>query len=158
MSTVKALYGTSNQTITCTLTSLGSGSAQQSTAVSNATNLYLDVLVFVQVKTNSSGTSTTGSVLVYAYGTADGGTTYSDGMTGSNGSATPTNPPNLPLLGVINTVANAATYDGGPFSLRAAFNGVLPDHWGIVVVNNSGAALDASVGGAWYQGYQEQIA
>jgi hypothetical protein len=33
---------------------------------------------------------------------------------------------------------------------------VLPDHWGIFVVNFTGQTLDASVGSAWYQGVEQQ--
>lgn len=154
--TIKALYGTNNQALTCTLTSLANNGQQGSAAVDNTTNLFLDALVFVKVKSNAAGTSTTGYVNVYAYGTADGGTTYSDGVTGTNASQTLTSPPNLRLIGVINVVANSVTYSSGPMSVAAAFGGILPDHWGIVIENKSGAALDASVGSSWYQGAQAQ--
>lgn len=158
MSDVKTAYGTSNQAITCTITSLGSASKRQSTAVDNSSNKFLDALVFVKVKSGSTGTSAAGYVDIYAYGTADGGTTYSDACTGTDGSFTSTVPPNLRLIGRINVVADSVTYDGGPFSVAAAFGGVLPDHWGIVVDNQSGHALDASVGSAWYQGIYSTVA
>ena len=155
--TVKMVYGTSNQAITITLTSLASAGTQGSAAIDNTTNLYLDALVFVKVKTNAAGTSATGYVSIYAYGTADGGTTYSDGVTGTDAAQTLTSPPNLRLVGVCNAVANATTYSCGPFAVSPAFSGILPDHWGIVVQNNTGAALDATVGSAWYQGAQAQV-
>lgn len=156
MSTIKSLYGTSNQAITCTLTSLANNGQQGSVAVDNTTNLFLDAILHVKVKSNAASTSTTGYVNVYAYGTADGGTTYSDGVTGTNASQTLTSPPNLRLIGVINVVANATVYQSSEMSVAAAFGGILPDHWGIVVENKSGAALDASIGSAWYQGIQAQ--
>jgi len=31
-------------------------------------------------------------------------------------------------------------------SIAAAFGGVMPSHWGIVVVNNSGGTLDSTSG------------
>jgi hypothetical protein len=158
MSDVKTAYGTSNQSITITITSLTNGSAQQSTAVDNTSNKFLDVLVQLIIKSAGSSTSATGSVNVYAYGTADGGSHYSDSATGSNGSITLTAPPNMRLIGVINVVANSTTYVGGPFSVAAAFGGILPDHWGIVVENKSGATLDASVGSAFYQGTYATVA
>lgn len=157
MAIVKALYGTSNQSITCTLTSLTNGSQQGSVAIDNTSNLFLDAFVQVKVKSNAAGTAATGVVNVYAYGTADGGTDYSDSVSGTNASQTLTSPPNLKLIGIINVVANAVTYVGGPFSVAAAFGGVLPDHWGIVVENKTGATLDASVGSAWYQGLQQSV-
>jgi hypothetical protein len=156
-SDIKQKYGTNNQAITCTITSLANNGQRQSTALDNTSNLFQDALVFVTVKTNSSGTVATGYVAVYAYGTVDGGSNYSDGMTGTDGSATMTQPPNLRLIGIISAVANSVTYKGGPFSVAAAFGGILPDHWGIVVENKTGATLDASVGAAIYQGVLGQM-
>ncbi len=153
--TFKSQYGSSNQAITCTITSLANNGQRSAAAVDNTSNLYLDALVQVIIKSNASGTSATGYVNVYAYGTADGGTTYPDG-TGTNTGVTLTSPPNLRLIGVINVVANATTYNSEPMSVKAAFNGVLPDHWGIVIENKTGATLDASVGSAFYQGVYEQ--
>lgn len=157
MAIVKAFYGTSNQSITCTLTSLANGGQQGSAAIDNTSNLFLDAFVQVKVKSNAAGTAATGVVNVYAYGTADGGTDYSDSVSGTNASQTLTSPPNLKLIGIINVVADAVTYVGGPFSVAAAFGGALPDHWGIVVENKTGATLDASVGNAWYQGLQQSV-
>lgn len=154
---IKTLYGTSNQAITCTITSLANAAQQGSTAVDNSSNLYLDALVQLKIKTNASGTSAIGIVLIYVYGTADGGSDYGDGVSGTNGSVTLTVPPNLRMLGVINAVANSITYVSNPFSVASLFGGKIPDHWGIVVENQTGATLDASVGSAWYQGIQAQV-
>ena len=154
--TIKSSYGTNGQAITCTITSLANSGQQQSTAIDNTTNLFLDVLVQVIVKTNAASTSATGTVNVYAYGTANGGTNYSDGVSGTNGSVTLTSPPNMRLIGVINTVANSTQYVSPPFSVAASFGGILPDHWGIVVENLSGNTLDASIGSAFYQGIYNQ--
>lgn len=149
---IKQGYGTSNQAFTITITSLGSASARESTAIDNSLNKFKDALVVVKVKANAAGTSSSGYVNVYAYGTADGGTTYNGGATGTNAAITLTSPPGMELIGSFPVVANAATYNSPPMSVAAAFGGVLPDHWGIVVQNQSGAALDAAVGSAWYQG------
>lgn len=140
-------YSASNQTISCSVASLANNSQRESDNVDNTSNLYLDTLVMVKVKTGGPGATSvvsTGVVNVYAYGTSDGGTTYSDTATGVNAAITLTNPPNVPLIGVINTVASVVTYKGGPFSVAQAFGGVLPAKWGIVVENKSGAALDAT--------------
>jgi hypothetical protein len=156
-STVKELFGTSNQAITCTITSLGSTSARQSTAVDNSTNLYLDALVFVTVKTSASALGAGPYVNVYAYGTADGGTTYTDGATGSDAAYTLISPPNLKLIGIISTPSTSTSYKAGPFSVAQVFGGVLPEKWGIIVENQTGQSLDASVGAAIYQGVYNQI-
>jgi len=157
VSTVKALYGTSNQSITCTLTSLANNGQQGSLAIDNTSNLFLDAFVQLKIKTASSAVAATGSINVYAYGTADGGSDYSDAVTGTNASQTLTSPPNLRLIGVINANVVSTTYVGGPFSVAAAFGGVLPDHWGIVVENKTGAAFDGTTASAWYQGLQQSV-
>lgn len=153
MSDIKIKYGTGGQTITITLASLASGSAQESTALDNATDLFLDALVQIKLKSGASSTSSTGYANVYAYGSVDDGTSYNGNATGTNASITLASPPNLRLIGVIAVVANATTYRG-IFSVAAAFGGVLPKKWGIVVENQSGAALDSTGGNhaATYQG------
>jgi hypothetical protein len=142
---------TANQTITITLASLGSGSSRQSTALNNSSNLYFDAGVMVIAETGGGGVSSTGTLNVYAYGSANGGTNYTDGASGSDSAFTPTSPTNLKQIGIINAVDNSTTYYGGPFSVAAAF-GYLPGYWGIVVTNNSGAALAASGASAFFEG------
>lgn len=141
---LKEKLGTSNQAITCTLASLADAAARQATVIDNTTNLFIDVLVQLMIKTGTTGVSATGYINVYAYGTVDDGTTYSDGATGTDGAITLTNPPNMRLIGVINAVANATNYKSHPMSVAAAFGGVLPAKWGIVVENKTAAALDAT--------------
>lgn len=160
MADIKQKYGTSNQSITLTLASLANGSSRASTAVDNTTNLFLDALVFLNIKSASASTSSTGYCAVYAYGTSDGGTNYTEGATGTDAALTLVSPTNLKMLGIINVVANSTTYKAGPFSVAQAFGGQLPDHWGIVVTNSTGAALDATEGSHLkvYQGVLAQSA
>jgi hypothetical protein len=153
---IKSKYG-SPATITCTLASLTTTSARSCLAVDNTSNLYLDVLVQVQIKSGAASTSTTGYVNIYAYGTADGGTTYAEGA-GTDAAITLTVPPNVKLIGRLNVVANAVTYKSEPFSVAAAFGGVLPQKWGIIVENQSGGTLDSTEGShlKLYQGVLAQ--
>jgi hypothetical protein len=150
--TNKIQYGTSNQSITITLTSLANNGQRGSVFVNNSVNLFLEASVFVKIRTAAAATSTTGTVNVYAYGTTDTGTTYSDSITGTDALQTLTNPPNLKLIGIINAVANSTTYNAGPFPVSPIFGGFLPERWGLVIENKTGATLDASIGSAWYQG------
>jgi hypothetical protein len=152
---IKNKYGPSNQAITVTIPGLNNAGVRGSTAVDNSANVFVDALVMVKVKTGASGTAATGFVDVYAYGTADSGTTYSGGFGGADAAYL------APLsavvkLGRIAAGANATVYAGGPWSVAAAFGGSLPDHWGIAVDNETGASLDASVGNAFYQGVYGQ--
>lgn len=160
MASIKNAYGSNNQTITITLASLASGSARQSTAVDNTSNLFVDALVQVKIKTGSGSPANPKIINVYAYGTANGGTSYSDGASGTDGSITLTSPTNAVLIGSINAVAATTTYISSPMSVAAAFGGVLPDHWGIIVENQEGQTLDAtgSNHAAFYQGVYQTVA
>lgn len=158
MSDIKEKLGSSNQTLTITIASLANNGARESTVVDNSTNLFLDALVQLKIKSPAASTAATGYVNVYAYGTADGGTNYGDGATGSDAGITLTNPTNLRLIGIINIVANGVTYKSNPMSVAQAFGGVLPEKWGIVLENKTGGTLDATGGNhsAFYQGVYAQ--
>lgn len=155
---LKAKYGTSAQVITLTMASLANNGAQASAAVDNSSDLFLDALVDFKIKTGASSTAATGTVNIYGYGCADGGTIYSDGATGGTAAITLTSPPNARLIGVINAVANATTYYAGPWSVAAAFGGILPQKWGVILENKCGSTLDGTAAnhGAWYQGVYAQ--
>ena len=152
MATVSPLYGTSNQTITVTVNSLTTGSARASTAIDNTSSLAIDAHVFVTFSSATSATSATGYVAVYGYGTSDGGTNYSESITGTDAAITLTSPTNLMLLGIVNVVANSKVYKAGPFSFCKPYGlDYLPQKWGIVVVNQSAATLLSSGNTAIYQ-------
>jgi hypothetical protein len=155
---LKLKFGSSGQTLMITLASLANNSARASAAVDNGSNLYSDVLVFLKLKSASSGTTSTGYVNVYAYGSVDGGTTYSEGLAGSDASATLTSPPNVRLIGVVSMVAVSTTYYSALMSVASAFGGVMPDRWGIIVENKSGGAFDSTEGNhaKLYQGVYGQ--
>jgi hypothetical protein len=139
---------------------LANNGAQQSTAVDNTTNLFLDALVMLKVKTGASGTSANGYANVYAFGTVDDGTTQTENAGATDAAITLTVPPNARLVGAIACVANATTYYGGPMSVAAAFGGVLPAKWGLIVENKTGGALDSTEGShaKLYQGLLMQAA
>jgi len=158
MADIKEKFGTNGVAITITVASLANNSARQSTVIDNSTNVYLDALVQLKIKTNASGTATTGYVNIYAFGTVDGGTTYTENAGATDAAITLTSPPNAVLIGRINCVANATTYYSIPMSVAAAFGGVLPEKWGIIVENKTGAALDSTAGNhaVKYQGVLNQ--
>jgi hypothetical protein len=154
VSTTKLLYGANNQIIGITLNSLANNNARQSDSISNTTTLFLDALVFARVSTTSA--SATGFLNIYAYGTADGGTTYTNNAAGTDSAfSMPTNP-NLRLIGVVNVAAANATYSAGPFSVAVAFGGILPSSWGVVIENRSGVTLNSSGHSVFYQGIYSQ--
>jgi hypothetical protein len=153
-------YGTANQALTITLASLSNNASRASTFVDNTTNLFDDALIFIKVTSANSGTSATGYVNVYGYATVDGGTTYSENVTGTDAAITLVNPTNLMLLAQINVVANNVTYRAGPFSFCRMYGlDQLPARWGVVVTNASGATLNAtgSNHGITWQGINRQL-
>lgn len=148
MADLKAKYGTGGQTITITLASLANNGARESTVIDNSSNLFVDALVQLQIRTGSSGVSATGSVNIYAYATVDGGTTYTDPATGSNAGVTlpAADLRNVKLIGVMYLIANSTTYKSAPLSVAQAFGGILPEKWGIIIENKTGAALSGTEG------------
>ncbi len=155
---LKAKYGSNNQALTLTIASLANDAARGSTAVDNTSNLFLDVLFRLKVKTAAASTSATGYVLIYAYASVDGGTTYDYAFGGSDAAITLTEPPNIKQLGSVSCIANATTYYSPLLSVAAAFGGVVPAFWGIVIVNKTGATLDSTGGNhsAIWQGVYAQ--
>lgn len=151
MTTFREGYGASDQAVVIALNSLADGSARESDAVDNTADRFQDVLVAGKIKTGAAPDQYGGDVIVYAYGSVDGGSTYTGGASGSDGafSAEIT-------LRIIDDVpvtnTSAAERLWGPVSVAGAFGGVLPDRWGIVVENQTGDALAASGNSAWYQG------
>lgn len=158
MSVIKQLFGTNNQVMTITLASLGSTASREATAIDNTTNLFMDVKVSVKIKTNAAGVVATGAVNVFAYAAVDGGVTWAGGVTGTD-AAYAGNKDALLFLGSLPAIALATTY-ASVFSLSRAFGyGGIPANWGIVIDNESGAALDATAGShaVLYQGIQAQV-
>lgn len=153
---IELQYGGSGQTTTFTLNSLGSASVRASTAIDNSTTLFEDILVQLTIASNSAGVSATGIVNVYATGSTDGGATYGEGATGTDGSLTLSSPPNLTLIATINVNQTSHTYKSSPISVARAFGGTLPQKIVIVVQNSSGAALAASGNSMTYQGVNHQ--
>ena len=98
--------------------------------------------------------ATGGSISIYAYASYDG-TEYTGGLDGADGTVTWGTTPStsivdgyqaLVLLGVVGTEnADDDKYvRWGPFSIAQAFGGTVPPKWGIVIKNNTLAALHAT--------------
>lgn len=166
MADIKSKYGTEAQAISITLgTGLASTEARSSAVVDNTTDLFIDALVQVVIKTPSGTANANATCEVYAYGLVDYTTTptYPEAVVASDSLAridgtdkevVLTSPTNLVRIGVVSTPISATytyTYPSNPMSVAAAFGGVLPAKWGIVVVNKTGVAL-ADGGSAQYQG------
>lgn len=156
---IKEKLGTNGQTITCTLASLANGNAREATAIDNRTDLFLDALVFLQLKTGAGSIGADPFAYVYAAGTVDDGTTWPDAVTGSDAAITLNSVPQVRLLGTVYLGTASTTFKAGPFSVASAFGGVLPAKWSIVVLNKCGVALSATESDhkKLYQGVYNQV-
>jgi len=116
-------------------------------------------MVQVKIATNASADSTGDkSVYVYAYGTADDGASCSGNASGSD-AAFGTDPQqlnNCRLIGMVYAPTQNKVYESDLMSVDAAFGGVLPQRWGIIVHNKTGQTLKTSDCSAIYQGLYAQ--
>jgi len=155
---IKGKLGTNNQAITISLSSLADDGVRASTAVDNTTNLFLDCLVQLLIHTGNVGVPAGDkNLLVYAYGTANDGTTYSAGATGTDaahGGVAGQLITNAHLMGIIHVDAQNETFESDVFSVASAFGGIVPAKWGIIVKNQVGQTLGTS--SAFYQGIYAQ--
>lgn len=145
MTDIRQAYGTKTN-LTVTVASLTDTSMRQSTAVDAATSPRLDDLVAGYLVTGT-GSGAGDYIALHVAGSIDGGTTYSGGCTGTDGAYTDSpagSKQNLRYLGTVATEAGSGTYEFGPFSVAAAFGGSLPDHWVLVVENQSDSTLASS--------------
>jgi hypothetical protein len=159
MADIKSKYGTSGQSLTITINGLANDAKRESTAVDNSTSCFLDALVQVRIATNTA-TASTGdkSVYVYAYGSADGGTSCSGNASGTD-AAFGTDPQqlnNCRLIGMVYAPTQNTIYESDLMSIASAFGGALPSRWGIIVHNKTGQTLKSSDCSALYQGIYAQ--
>lgn len=151
MSVMKLKYGTSTS-LTITLTSLTAGSARESTAVDNTSNLYLDALLGGQFTLAAGTPASDKSINVYVYGSEDG-TIYGDNATGSDANLTMRSPTNLRLVASVATpTSGGLTYNLSPSGVAKAFDNVLPRKWGVVVENLTNLAFAATTCAMSYTG------
>jgi hypothetical protein len=157
MADVKAAYG-SVQTMTVTnLHSLAPSTTAgwQSAVVDNTSDKFLDALVMIVADFANTAPSVSKMLLVYAYAGIESGV-YTNPVTGSEGTITlanvDTTAQNLRLIGTIPYTTQDEIAEAAPMSVAAAFGGVLPPYWGIVIMNRSGAALHSSGNTVKYRG------
>lgn len=161
MADIKIKYG-SEQTLTVTnLHDLASSAVTgwQSAAVDNATtDLYDDVMVYFVLDFANTAAANSKGVYVFAYSGI--GTSYTNPCTGSEGTITlpdvTANALSLATVGFIPYVTTDEVVESKHFSIAQAFGGVMPQKWGIVLMNYSGAALAASGNTAKYYGIHYQ--
>lgn len=124
-----------------------------SNAIDNSSNLYLDALVHFEFAAVNTAPASSKAIYCYAFGLVDAGasayTSTGDGTpSGSEGTLTYPDVTTLavvcPTLGVIPYPVQNKAINGGPFSVAAAFSGILPPKWAVGMVNHSGMTLSVT--------------
>ena len=143
---------TAKVNITVTNTSLGDGGYRESAGVQNEVNKFMDVVIGGSILVGV--VTADGTISILGYASHDGGLTYSGGLVGTDETITwGTTPSTSSVEGFnqlthLRTISVDTTDDNNDIefagiSLAAAF-GVVPEDWGIVVLNETGVALHAT--------------
>jgi hypothetical protein len=134
--------------------------AWASAVVDNTTNLFETALVQVVLDFANTAPANDKCAYVYAYGGLD--TSYSDPISGTEGAVTlatiVSNAQTFRQIGIVPYNTQDAVVESSPMDVAAAFGGVLPPKWGIVIVNYSGAALHSSGNSVTYRGVYRTVA
>lgn len=166
MADVKIAYAAS-AAMTITLASLATSSTrvagQESTAVSNTTNKYLDYLVAGKVTTGTTPTDAK-QIDVWVYASYEDTPTYPDVFDGTDSAETATSAGVLAgglILAASISTNNTSdrTYPVAPFSIASLFGGRMPKYFGIFVTHDTGVNLNATGGNHafWQTGVYETV-
>lgn len=155
MGEIRLKYGNPQENILIKLNALADDAYRESEPVDNTKDRFLDVLVQLQVNVTAGAPAGDKNCLVYAYGSARGGAPFSGGANGRDatfGSIAGQLISNCPLLGIVTLDAQTEVFTSDVFSVASAFGGVVPEEWGVIVLNQSGQVLADASNKAWYQG------
>lgn len=135
--------------LTWTLAGLASGAYVGSVGVTHDHSKHRDVLASGFVMTGPS--PIVGSnIIISAYGSFDGGATFTAGMTGLDGAVpVPGREDELFALSGIE-IGASGPHNWGPVAIAQAFDGLVPDVWGTVAFQDTGEALPSGHGANYY--------
>lgn len=139
MSTNKASFAAAMESLTITLTSVGTGTYRASAEVNNSVTRYLDMLLEMSL---TFGGVPTGDVEVYLAASGDG-SFYPAGVTGADDAPTITDPAHLSYLGTIKGSGAGPLKVVWPTIAGANAALVLPPFWCIVLRNLTGQNISA---------------
>lgn len=156
MADLKIAYG-AEQTLTVTnLHSLANSATAgwQSAAVDNTSDKFVDVMAYLVLDFANTAPANSKGVFVFVYSGI--GSSYTNPASGSEGTITlpdvTANPLSLRPLGFVPYVTQDEIVESPHWSVAQAFGGIMPQKWGLVLMNHSGAALAASGNTAKYYG------
>jgi hypothetical protein len=137
--------------MTITLASLAAAAARCSASVVTATDQNVNDYRITLTSALTTGTpGASKAVFVWVTTSNDGGTTWDGNSTGTNAAITLDSPHQFNLGCVIPIGAQSLTRSRS-FSLKAACEGSLPNHWAIIVENQTGIAFAASGQSLYYK-------
>lgn len=164
MSTQKIAYAASATVFAATdLDSLAASSTWvaglESAVISNATNLYVDVLLAGRFKANNTA-PTAGQIQVWVGGVLNDTPTYPDVFDGTMSAETVTsvdirNSIMRQAAGIVTDTTSNRIYEFAPVSVASLFGGVMPVQWWVFVTHSMVQTLNVtgSAGGqCWYTG------
>lgn len=145
----QAFQGAQTMTVTNLHSLANSATAGwQSDAVTNTANLYLDDLFQLTLDFANTAPANSRCAFLFAAHSIDGGTTYTNPATGSEGTITlvnvTTSPQAMPTLGNIPYTTQDEIAESRSLSMAATNCGVLPERYSMALINHSGAALHSS--------------
>lgn len=155
-----ALQYSTDTALTITAGSLASAGNRSSAAVTTGTtNNLTQILLEVKVLTTSTAPSGNKQVVVYGYMSEDGtdftgASSTVDNVDGTDKALTAIgSPTNLTFIGTIQLNQGAvATTITKQFEVTNSF-GCIPPKWGIVLYNDAGTALGATVSASYREQY-----
>ena len=164
MANIKLAYGTATAFTKTNANLANSATAGwKSNSIDNTSNLYRDALVGVELAAVNTAPANTKALYLFAYGLIEGTayTSTGDGtIDGSEGTVTFPNvttlPSVLPLVAVIPYPVQNKAINAGPFSIARCFGGVLPDKWGLAMINDTGMTLNVT--NIYYQEIYDTVA
>lgn len=161
MASIKTHYVAEVSMTVTNLHSLASSAtaAWNSDVVDNVSDENDDAHLQITLVTDNSGaTANDKGAHVWAYASVDGGTTYTEGVDGSEGAFTLATDRQLAYIGFIPMTVINTTYKSKVWSIREAFGGWLPERWGLVILNYSGFPLASSGNLVKYQPLYRTVA
>jgi hypothetical protein len=157
VSTIRTQFGPLTN-FTLTLNGLASSSGRSSAKVENQGSRYIDAICQFKLKTAAGSPSDRYAIYFFAWGSADDvSPAFPAGITGVD----------EPIFAALETlslrpvgsvyVASSGTLITPPFSVAPAFGNVLPPVWGILAINRSGLALDATDNIGFWRGVEFEV-
>lgn len=145
MATQNPAYGT-RATVTISPASIANGAYRESTEIDNSSTLAVDGMLHGVVTTGTSPVA--GNTISIFVSGSDGTTARPGNLTGTDSTITPAGEQTQFVLAAVIPVdaTNNHAYEYFIGGLAALFGGMMPKKFSVIILNSSGAALNATGG------------